>query len=175
MSCLLCLLRSGWWRRSSRAKAADPEAGFANWRLLSPFPCPWNVLSAHCSHSGSRGFHRCSLEGLICYWDHLDLIRSPMKASVWTFNIPTSRSVTTHLAVTQEKTCKFPCLLHLPLTSLEWSGCFSPLLWPSLYGVSFRFHPWKVLRLWPHTLGVSQSSHVFHNLDTFEEPWTSVA
>lgn len=158
-----------------QSKGSWPWSWFCKLEAPHPLPLSLELLSAHCSHSGSRGFHRCSLEGLICYWDHLDLIRSPMKASVWTFNIPTSRSVTTHLAVTQEKTCKFPCLLHLPLTSLEWSGCFSPLLWPSLYGVSFRFHPWKVLRLWPHTLGVSQSSHVFHNLDTFEEPWTSVA
>lgn len=49
-----------------------------------PLPCPWDVCSAHGSHSGSH-FQGYSLERAMSCWDHLDWIhdwiqgRSPYK------------------------------------------------------------------------------------------------
>lgn len=49
----------------------DLRAGSGESMAPHPCPCPWNVPSAHHSHSWSP-FQGCSLESTRCCWDHLD-------------------------------------------------------------------------------------------------------
>ena len=53
----------------------DPGAGLGQLEAPHSHPCPWNVCSAHCSHSWSL-FKGCSLERVMCCWGRLQGIRN---------------------------------------------------------------------------------------------------
>lgn len=105
-------------------------------------PCPWNVPSAHNSHSGSP-FQEHSLEKVRCCWDHLDDIcdwthlRSLCKLlrSVYLVALKTSLI------------CKFPCLLKLPPANLECFAFFRFSLSSVCRGPVSDF-TWELLKLW---------------------------
>lgn len=61
----------------------------------------------------------------------------------------------THLEAAQGKPhSKFPCLLNLPSTSLEWSASFLSLSLPFAYRGQFHIIPQKHLRLQMNSIDI---------------------
>ena len=124
----------------------EPQTGPRQSEAPHPLPWPWNVCSAHHSHSGSH-FQGHSLEGAMCYWDGLDRVHD------WTQLSPLSKlkilvgRCKELLVLRLPKTTfvgKFLCLLNMPPTNLEWSASFFGLFLPSSYGGQFQISPGKL-------------------------------
>ena len=120
----------------------DPEVRPGQLEAHHPLPCPWNVPSAHCSHSGNR-FQGSSLGRVMCCWGSLVGIHD------WTQLRPLCKLLFTILGgewrdwliFWPPKTnlvCRFTCLLKLPPTNLSSLPLVSPC--PLYTGINFIFH-----------------------------------
>ena len=101
--------------------------------------CPWNVHSAHCSHSRSH-FQGWSLERAMCCWGHLDGIHW------WTQLMPLYellRFQQEASAVYSFCSCQRQALgVPLLMKPATWSGLPPSLSsWLLCTEASFRFHP----------------------------------
>ena len=99
-----------------------------------PFPCPWNILSAHYSHSG-RSFQGCSCERAMCCWDHLNRGEASYKLF---FLVGEHRDPFILWPPKASFECQFFCMLILPPTNMRWPASFYGLFLSSVN--SFRFH-----------------------------------
>lgn len=119
------------------------------WQLEVPLslPCPWNVQSAHQSHSRNY-FYGHSLEWTRCCWDHVS--RKPVKASTWTFKTLVGRCGDTPVLWLPKTSLvsRFPCFWNRPPTHLEWAESSSVSPCSLDMGACFRFHPGEFPRLW---------------------------
>lgn len=97
---------------------------------------PWNVFSAHRSHSGSH-LQGHSLERVRCHWDHLGGICE------WTQSRPLYELLRFWLPETR-LVSEFPCLLELPPTDLEQSAFFFLLPLPFVYRGQFQISAGKL-------------------------------
>lgn len=122
-------------------------------KALHLLACPQNVHSAHCSHSQScfkdtALKEECVVEPI--WWVY---VTEPSKGFYLTFKILVGGL--RHLYFLQlPKTsllCKFPCLLKLPPTNLEWSGSFFILSLISTYRGQFQISPGKLRRFQTNT------------------------
>lgn len=136
-----------------------------------PLPCPWNVASAFfpCSPRLPQGH---SLEILMWCWDRLDGICEPIQLRVLYKLLSFGRQVQRSTVFVPLKTSlvyKFPCLLNLPPTNLEWTASFLSLSLPSLYGGQFQMTP----RILPQSLWTNKE--VLDQLSSSLKPyWTSI-
>ena len=129
----------------------DLWAGLRHLGAPQPPPCSWSVHPAICSYDGN-----CSKD--VQPWESNVLLRpsrlymwlNPIKASMWTFKILEGRLQNSiHLLVPKTNLIwKFPCLLNLLPTNLEWLASFFHLSLPSVYGGQFQISPSNLLRIW---------------------------
>lgn len=116
-----------------------------SWRLLTPFPVPWNICFSQYSHSWSH-FQGCSLERVRCCWDHLvsigdwiwlrplcKLLRFWSASAGWRY---------TNLEATEDNslTCQFCYLLNLYLPNQSDLPLSPVSSCPLCTGTSFLLH-----------------------------------
>lgn len=114
-----------------------------------PLPCPLNVLSADCSHSGGC-FQGHSLETATCFRGHLDgicdwtqveLLYKLLEFLIYSFLwLPNTRLAG-----------RFSCLLKLPPARLQWPPSFSLLLLPTVCEGRSQVSPRELLWLCTNT------------------------
>lgn len=110
-------------REHDHQSTLDLDRG--NWRLLTASLAL--ERSAYSSHSGSS-FQGCSL----CCWDHLDWTCDCLR--FWRAGPEIYCLVATQTSLID----KFPCLLNLPSTNLEWSASSLASSFPLCMGASLR-------------------------------------
>ena len=121
----------------------DSQSGPRQLEVSHPLPCPCKVYSTqvpstHHSHSQSC-FKDAALREQCVIWDHLDGICDwTQLRPLYTLLNSGGQGWRAHLVATKfSLVCKFPCLLNLPRTNLEWSASFFSLSLPSMYGGRF--------------------------------------
>lgn len=102
-------------------------------------PCPWNVSSAHCSHTGATSRTQP--------WECIILLQPSglfKKHQGLHINSQDSRDGCRDLLIQwlpkPSLTCKFPCLFKLLPTNLEWSTSSFGFSLPSVHRASFEYH-----------------------------------
>lgn len=146
----------------------------STWAIEVPrlFPCPGNVRFA-CSFHGGSCLQEHRLERAICCWDDLnsmcDWTQLRLLHILLRFWLGRCEDP---LIVQQHRTsliCKFPCLINLLLTNLDWAASFLILSLPPLRRGQFQISFEELPSFWTNT---SNTEYLFHTwyLSTWSHP-----